>query len=174
VVVSGNECPLNIALDFYDDPDSEPDRTCLANIEPPDYVILDVNLVPFTNTLFGIKGVMPEGWTEMSPGVHARTGLGITALGQQVIPGMDADTILGMLSGSFGIDENPDKASSKNANGLEWAIYKEETLGLVINIALAEGEGLTYFVLLTCVPDDHPFYYDNLLIPVINAFTPIQ
>jgi len=174
VVVSGNECPLDIALTFYDDPYSEPDRTCLANIEPLNYVILDVNLVPFTNTLFGIKGVIPEGWSEISPGVYARTGLGITALGQQAIPGMEMDTILDLLTSSFGIDEEPEKASGRNANGLEWTIYRGEILGMVINIALAEGEGLTYFILLTCVPDDHEYYYDNLLIPAIDAFTPIE
>jgi hypothetical protein len=174
VIVSGNECPLNIALDFYDNPYSEPDRTCLAQIEPPDYIVLAVNLAPFTNTLFGIKGIIPENWIEITPGVYARSGLGITALGQQAVPGMDGDTILGLLKDSFGMDEDPEKASSIYANSLEWTIYQEEILGMVIDIALAKGEGITYLVLLTCVPDDHQYYYDNLLMPAINAFTPIE
>jgi hypothetical protein len=45
---------------------------------------------------------------------------------------------------------------------------------MVVNIALSEGEGITYLALLTCVPEDHPFYYNNLLIPAIDAFTPIE
>lgn len=174
VLVSGSNCPVEIALNFIDNPYSEPDRTCLTEIEPPDYIVLDVNLVPFTNTLFGIKGIIPENWIEITPGVYARSGLGITALGQQAVPGMDGDTILGVLKGSFGMDENPEKQSSRKANGLEWSIYQEEILGMAINIALTEGEGITYFVLMTCVPDDHPFYYDNMLIPVIDAFTPVE
>ena len=174
VVVSGNECPLDIALAFYNNPYSEPDRTCLTEIEPPDYIVLDVNLTPFTNTLYGIKGIVPENWIEITPGVYTRSGLGITAVGQQAVPGMDEDTILGLLKDSFGMDENPDKASSRKANNLEWSIYQEEILGMLVNIALSEGEGVTYLVLLTCVPDDHPFYYENLLIPVIDAFTPVE
>ncbi|OGN89751.1 MAG: hypothetical protein A2158_04470 [Chloroflexi bacterium RBG_13_46_14] len=174
VLVSGTECPLDIALEFLDNPYSEPDRTCLAEIEPPEYIVLDVNLVPFTNTLFGIKGVIPENWPEITPGVYARSGLGITALGQQAIPGMDADTILGVLKDSFGMEENLQKVSGRKANGLEWAIYQEKILGMVINIALAEEEGITYFVLFTCVPDDHPYYFDNLLIPAIDAFRPAE
>ncbi|HEY93823.1 MAG TPA: alpha/beta hydrolase [Dehalococcoidia bacterium] len=172
VLVSGNECPVDIALEFLDNPYSEPDRTCLEEIEPPDYIVLDVNLTPFTNALFGIKGVIPEDWSEITPGVYSRSELGITVIGQQAIPGMDADAILGMLSGSFGIDEDPDKSLSRKSNGLEWTIFQEEILGMVINIALAEGEGITYFILFTCVPDDHPFYFDNLLIPAIDAFSP--
>jgi pimeloyl-ACP methyl ester carboxylesterase len=174
VIVSGNECPLDIALEFIDTPYSEPNRTCLADIEPPDYIVLEVSLVPFANSLFGIRGVIPENWTEISPGVYARSGLGITALGQQTVPGMDPESILDLLISSFGIDETPEKVSSKNANGLEWSIYQDETLGMVINIALAEGEGITYLVLLTCVSDDHSFYYNDLLIPAIDAFTPIE
>jgi pimeloyl-ACP methyl ester carboxylesterase len=174
VVVSGSECPLVIALEFFDSPYSEPNRTCLAEIEPPDYIVLEVNLVPFTNSMFGIRGVIPENWTEIAPGVYARSGLGITALGQQAVPGMDPESILDLLLSSFGIDETPEKASSINANGLEWSIYQEEVLGTVVNIALTEAEGITYFVLLTCVSDDHLFYYQNLLIPAIDAFTPIE
>ncbi|UCD08109.1 MAG: alpha/beta fold hydrolase [Dehalococcoidales bacterium] len=174
VLVSGNECPLDIALEFLDNPHSEPGRTCLAEVESPDYVVLDVNLVPFTNILFGIKGIIPENWSEITPGVYSRSELGITVIGQQAIPGMDADTILGMLSGSFGIDEDAEKSLNRKANGLEWTIYQEEILGMAISIALAEGDGITYFILFTCVPNDHPFYYDNLLIPVIDEFRPLD
>ncbi|MFC1948368.1 alpha/beta fold hydrolase [Chloroflexota bacterium] len=174
VLVSGSNCPLEIGLEFIDNPYSEPDTTCLTEIEPPDYTILDVDLVPFTNDLFGIKGIIPKNWTEITPGVYARSGLGITALGQQAVPGMDGDTILGLLKGSFGMDENPEKLSGRNTNGLEWSIYQEEILGMVINIALAEGEGITYLILFTCVPDDHSFYYNDLLIPAIDAFSPVE
>ncbi|UCC16287.1 MAG: alpha/beta hydrolase [Dehalococcoidales bacterium] len=174
VLVSGNECPLEIALEFLNNPNSEPDRTCLEDIEPPDYVVLDVNLVPFTNALFGIRGVIPENWSEITPGVYARSGLGITALGQQAIPGMDADTVLGLLKGSFGMDENLEELSIRKTNNLEWSIYQQETLGMAINIALAEGEGITYFILMTCVPDDHSFYYNDLLLPTIDAFSSIE
>ena len=174
VVVSGNECPLDIALEFFNNPYLEPDKTCLANIEPSDYIILDVNLVPFTSSLYGIKGLIPENWSEITSGVYVRSGLGITALGQQVTPGMDAETILSVLNDSFGLNEDPEKASSRKTNSLEWSIYQEEILGMTIDIALAEGEGITYFILLTCVPDDHRYYYDNLLIPVIDAFAPIE
>ncbi len=174
VLVSGSECPLNIALEFFDDPYSEPDRKCLGDLEPPDYIVLDINLIPFNSPLFGIKSVIPENWTEITPGVYSRSGLGITVIGQQAVPGMDADTILSMLMGSFGVEEEPELASGKNVNGLEWSIYQEQILGMVVNIALAEGEGTTYFVFLSCVSDDHLFYYNDLLIPVIDAFTPVE
>ena len=32
----------------------------------------EVNLVPFSNETFGISGLIPEGWSEISPGIYSR------------------------------------------------------------------------------------------------------
>ncbi len=172
VLMSGERCPLDIALEFLDNPLEEPDRTCVLYTESPDFIVLDVNMVPFTSTMFGIEGIYPENWIELTPGAYTRSRLGITAIVQQAVPGMDPDALLGMLNDTFELDETPDKITERTAGGLEWAIYQQEVHEMIFDIALAEGEGITYLIFFTCIPDDHAFYYDELLMPAIDAFSP--
>ncbi|MBN2240409.1 MAG: alpha/beta fold hydrolase [Dehalococcoidales bacterium] len=173
-IFSSYTCVKDIVFEFLDDPAGEPDSACVSEITGPDFVILDVNLVPYTSTLFGFEGVYPERWIESSPGAYQRTELGLTALIEQAAPGVTKDTLVGLLASTIGLDEDVEPSEEFSANGMEWSVYKTEVQTLSTDLALAEKDGTCYLVLFSCVPDDHPYYYNELVLPAIKALVPLN
>ena len=137
-----------------------------------DFLVLDVDLVPFTSDLYGFSGLSPEGWQEIAPAAWQRSSLGITALAQQTAPGMKADDVLDILKTSLGVTGELDTVETRNANGLEWTVYRTGVSGITAVIALSENEKGSYLMLFSCVRDDYDYYYRELMLPIIDAFNP--
>ena len=169
---SGDECVLGVFLSFLDDPGVPPDSSCSSALQAPSFTVLDVEMVPFTSVLFGFEGLSPAGWVEIAPGTCTRSSLGFTALVQQAVQGMDAETLVGMLGGLVGLSESPEKRSSRSANGLEWSLYREEVQGVIADMAIAENEGISYFIMFTCIGDDHAYYYPEVFLKAVDAVAP--
>ena len=170
------ECPLQLTLDFLDDPTARPSADCITAMAGPDFVVpggetAAMELVPFTIDIFGttLTGVVPEGWEEVTPGVFARqaTGLDQTVIIQQAASGISAEQLLGALVNQLGID-TPDVLSTQEAGGRTWSLYETEAQGLPINLALAEEETITYIVLLISSPDEQPALYDAVFLPALE------
>ncbi len=174
--VTGGECPLSIALAFLDDPTTEPNGSCLTEMSGPAFVVpeTEIPLVPFRDETFGISGVVPEGWVELSSGIYARWGLGLIAIVQQAAPGMGADLLVQVLTTQLGLDGVPQTVGSREANDLNWLLYESEAQGLAIDLAVAESDGTSYLVLLQSTVRDHDFYYTEAYLPAIDAFTPLE
>lgn len=174
VSISGGECPLSIALAFLDDPTTEPDRSCVAQMSRPAFIVLDITLVPFTNEILGISGVVPEGWYELTPSTYARSALGLVAIAQQAAPDMGADDLLQLLTTKLGLGEVPESVGSREAKGLNWSLYEVEVQGIAIDMAIAESDGTSYFILLQTTAGERDFYYTEVYLPAIDALTPIE
>jgi pimeloyl-ACP methyl ester carboxylesterase len=172
--VSGEECPLDIALAFLDNPAAAPASQCIANMDGPDFLAsgTEVNLVPFTSEVFSISGVVPEGWEEASPGVYSRSALGLVVLLQQAAPYVSADGILQLLTTQLGLYEVPEKAGSRKANGLTWSLYEIELHDVLADMAIAESGGTSYLVMLIGPPSERDFYYEEVFLPAVDALTP--
>ena len=174
VSVSGEECSLSIALAFLDDPTTEPDGLCVADMSCPAFIVLDITLAPFTNEILGISGVVPEGWIELSPGVYARSRLGLAVILQQAAPGMGADTLLHLLTTQLSLSEVPKSTGSREANDLNWSLYEAEVKGLLFDVAIAESDGTSYLILLQSTASERDFYYAEVYLPAVDALTPIE
>jgi len=174
--VSGVECPLSIALAFLDDPTTQPDGSCVAVMSGPAFFVpeTEITLVPFTNEIFGISGVVPEGWEELSLGMYARSALGLVVILQQAVPGIGADELLQSLTTNFDLDEVPESVGSRQANDLNWSLYEFELQGLSIDLAIAESDGNSYFILLQSTASERDFYYTEVYLPALDALTPIE
>ncbi|HEY92815.1 MAG TPA: alpha/beta fold hydrolase [Dehalococcoidia bacterium] len=173
--VSGEECPLSIALAFLDDPTTQPDGSCVAVMSGPAFFVpeTEITLVPFTDKLFGISGVVPEGWDELYPSVYTRSALGLVSILQQVAPGIGADALLQLLTASFGLDEVPESVGSRQANDINWSLYEFELQDLSIDLAVAESDGTSCFILLQSTASERDFHYEEVYLPAIDALTPI-
>ena len=171
-VVTG--CPISIALDFLDDPTTEPDSTCLTGLTGPDFVApgAPISLVPITGEESLIDGVVPDGWSELAPGFYGRTDFGLVALLQQAVPGIDADQLLIGLSGQLGLSQIPDAAQTREANDLIWKLYELEVDRETIDLAIGEGVDSTYLVMLTAIAGKRDAYYDAVYVPAIDALRP--
>jgi pimeloyl-ACP methyl ester carboxylesterase len=170
-----SECALSIALMFLDDPESKPDASCITPMSGPAFVVsgTEMTLVPFEDELFGISGIVPEGWDEIVPGTYSRSEMGFIGIIQQSVTGIGPGQILVLLSAQFGLDDVPDAAATREANNLGWTLYEFETGGQPVDLALAEGGGTTYLVLLMSVPSKRGFYYDEVYLPAIDALTSV-
>lgn len=177
--VSG-DCPLAITLDFLADPTAEPEAVCIADMEAPAFVTpataladVEIELVEYTNDLFGISGLRPVDWDELSPGTYAR---GASALDQTVIiqqatpPGVDTNTLLTLLTGQLGLDEAPAQSGTyEDANGRTWSLYQSEFQSFPINMAFYEDEGGLFLVLLISEAEQTEALYNAVFTPALDA-----
>jgi hypothetical protein len=174
VSVSGEECPLSIALAFLNNPTAEPDGLCIAVMSCPAFIVLDITLVPFADEISGISGVVPEGWVELSSGVYARSMLGLALILQQAAPGIGADTLLQLLTTQLSLGEVPISTGSRQANDLNWSLYEAEAKGLLFDLAITESDGTSYLILLQSTASERHFYYAEVYLPAVDALTPIE
>lgn len=176
-VSMAGDCPRGVVMAFLDDPSSEPDAACMAGLAGPAFVTPDgettVEMAPFTSDLFGaeLSGVAPEGWDEVSTGIFARqrTALDQTALLQQAAPGIDPERYLGLLSDQLGLEEELTIDSTREAGRKAWTLYAAEAQGALVDIAVAEEEGITYVVLLFSHRAERSTLYESVFLPALAA-----
>ena len=169
--ISG-ECPLSVSLAFLADPNAEPDGSCIAEMTGPAFIVdePEITLVPFDSEMFGISGVVPEGWIELAPGTYGRSALGLINITQLAIPGSVADQLLQRLTAQFALGDVPESAGNREADGLTWVLYEVEVRGLSFDIALAEeGAEKSYLILLQSTSGERDFYYAKVYLPAIDA-----
>jgi pimeloyl-ACP methyl ester carboxylesterase len=175
-----HDCPREMLLAFIDDPDAAPDGACIAGLDLPDFVVpgegaAEIVMEPYTNETFGISGVAPAGWQQASPGVFSRgtSGLDVASLIVQASP-VPAETLLGLLVGQLGLEEAPEVAGEREANGITWTLYVLEVQGFSIDMALADADGLTLIVLLQTEASERDVLYDAVFLPAVDALVPAE
>ena len=173
-VLADGECPHEIARSFLAAPEKEPDTSCTAGVPPPAWArpVRTVTLVPFDEPLFGYRGLRPDGWTELAPGLASRTELGIVTQVQQVIPGLSPLELRGLLTDPFGEDLGffGSPVDTIDANGLSWEVYEAAAGGRLLQFAFAANDQATAMVMLTGIPGQREDLRQYLLLPTIRAF----
>jgi hypothetical protein len=130
----------------------------------------EITLVPFNSESFGIRGLVPEGWTEISPGIHARgsSAADETVVLQQAAP-VSAEELLNLLMEQLGVSEALESSGEREANSLTWQIYSLETEGVNRDVALAQGDGIAFIVVLRSDAIEHDELYEAIFLPVVDA-----
>ena len=162
---------------FLEDPASEPDAECIAELAGPAFVTpgstAAVEMAPFTTDLFGaeLSGVAPEGWEEVSTGIFVReqTALDQTALLQQAAPGIDSEQFLGLLTEQLGLEEGLQPLTTQEVGGRTWTLYASEAQGALVDIGLADDEGITYVVLLFSHEEERDALYESVFLAALEA-----
>jgi pimeloyl-ACP methyl ester carboxylesterase len=129
-----------------------------AEVEGVDEIVL----VPYSSETFGISGVVPEGWSEASPGSYTRgnSASDLTVLIQKSYPGMTMDDLLGVLLPALTIEELPESSGTLETEGFTWDLYTIEIIApgvgeVVVDLALTETEEMPYLVLLQAMANDY-------------------
>jgi len=135
----------------------------------------EITMVPFTNETFGISGFIPEGWTEISPGIYARgsSAADETVLLQQAAP-VAAEELFNLLMEQLGVSEAPESSDERIANGLTWQLYSLEIQGINRDIALAQGDGIAFIVVLRSDAGEHDELYQAIFLPVVDALVVVD
>lgn len=170
-------CARRMVLEFIDNPQEEPDRSCMAGLGGIDFAVPVtaemVRLVPYANDLFGTSGLIPEGWTEAGPGVHTKWG---NVILQQAVRGMAANQLAYRLISRLGMSSLPEPQAEVETGAFTWTVYQFniEIPGegeYEIDMALTETNDTAYLVLLQSSPADYAGLHEGVFTPVLNALT---
>jgi formylglycine-generating enzyme required for sulfatase activity len=131
-----------------------------------------IDLEPYASDQFGFAGIVPAGWDEFSPGHFQpeRPGKGPTLFAQFALPGEQRDQLVERAG-------LPDRQGSLGTPNLNWDLYATplkltESLGIDMEVALAEESGRVYAVLLASAPADHASQREALFLPALEALQP--
>ncbi len=179
--LTGGDCPRDLVLEFFGDPVSRPDATCLtAEMTRVEYARpldrLEVKLAPIRLDSMGFSSVAPEDWIEVAPGIHTPSGslTDQTAILQQSAP-VPAETFLRLLATQIeqsGAEAEFKEIDNRSRNGLDWTIFSAEVSIAALDLAMAESDGTTYLILLQSVVDEREVLYDLLFLPAVDALKP--
>ncbi|MCA9884843.1 MAG: beta-lactamase family protein [Anaerolineae bacterium] len=135
-----------------------------------------ITLVPFEDETFGIQGLMPEGWVTLAPGSISPDG-GLTVLVQQAAPGVTPEQLLQALAPTLMLAEVPEPVEQIEGDGLTWDVYFVEVevqgMTILVDLALSEGDGATYLVLLQASAEQYETLHFDVFEPVLVAYAPL-
>jgi hypothetical protein len=162
---------------FIQNPARAPDDSCQAAIEAVEFVTpppTDVTLVPFEIPEMGIQGVTPDGWEQVSNGVFSRqhSALDVALILQQAAP-LGAQELLGQLSRQMGLSQPPEPGGERQANGITWSLYEFSARGVLVDMAIAEQDGLAMVVLMQSIADERENLYEKVFLPAVDALKPL-
>lgn len=170
-------CPREIVLGFLADPSVPPDLSCAAEMSSPAFLLPDtpppgVELVPFDDSLFGLTGLVPNGWESVAPGtwVRAASGLDQTTLLQQFAPATATATLESILASQLGVDAFVPAGEYTSAVGT-WRLLESELLGAPVFLALVDTDGGAGIVLMIVEPTEAEALRQAVYLPVLDAFT---
>ncbi len=175
-VIATSECALGIAQAFLKDPSSKPDSACIAEMKGPVFITSDettsapIELEGFSNKSAGYTAVRPVGWTEAGAGIYGRGGSALdqTAIAYQSVPGGNVDLVIPLFASQFGLDT--DQVVTREANGLEWRLLTGKLQGIPLNLAITEGKGKIYLILVLSTEEEQASLYDALFLPAVDGF----
>lgn len=133
-----------------------------------------VELVPYANDAMGYRGVVPDGWRELAPGVHARgdPASDPTVLVQRSAPMESADELITGTLGEFGVEGLPAEPMDRIEMGeLSWTLYMLQGRSTLAT-AVAETETTTYLVLLSAAPAEVDALVESVFFPALGALAP--
>jgi ABC-type multidrug transport system ATPase subunit/pimeloyl-ACP methyl ester carboxylesterase len=177
--IIAEECARSIAGNFFDDPTRAPDGRCVEDMRG---VVFDVPgkiqelvLDTFSDEERGFSGLVPAGWTEISPAVLVRRS---SALDQTYFviatESRTADEMFIELARQLGIDPEMESVSRSQVGSFTWDFYTfERPGGYPADLAVAADNERAYFVYLVYEPGEHDALYDQLFLPAVGAMKPL-
>ncbi len=176
----GGDCPAEMIFSFIEDPATEPDASCIDDMPPPQFAqapITEVTLVEYSSEELGFSGVVPEGWEEIEAGIFTpNPSTQIPTLAYRFPDSIDEYVERIIFGPSYSYTELPEPVDQIEANGLTWDIYAIENpgAGIYTLFAFATGDDDRAYVIgvVSGSEEEREFFYDALLIPAIEAFTP--
>ncbi|MGY2066187.1 alpha/beta hydrolase [Blastococcus sp. SYSU DS0619] len=169
-----HECAVGIAVDFLDDPGSEPATDCVDDIETPAFTAddIEVEMTSFESEELGLTGLRPEGWAEVLPGAWQESVL--ASLVQQVVPGATAEQLLQTVGTQLGLAEPPQPVGELATDSFTWQLYRLDDLGQSVELALADGPDGLLLVQLTTSPARNDVHREQVFLPAVEALAPLS
>ena len=170
-------CAMDVVRKFLDDPSVEPDRSCMNELKPIDFVVPysgDPPLALKTIKASGLSIDVPSEWLSLGWGFYYRgnSPFDITEAGILRIPAssQDIESWFSLKAyGYRGLDSPLIPAGTRQANGLAWRLYTSSSYGRPVDIAMADDGGWSDVILLFCNQDEHDALYQTVFMPMIDS-----
>ena len=147
----------------------------------PAVAVPAVDLVAFSDHLYGVEGSAPEGWTEIDYGILLRGGSSSdpTLLVQQAVAGATAAEVMSVLTVNLELSGPPPAGETIETNHLNWTQYSFETQSaqfggqlMLGEAAVAESDFGAFLVGLIAAPEEVEGLTQAVFRPAVDAFTP--
>ncbi len=176
------QCPLAIAVSFLHNPVVPPDSNCLTEMKHPPFIVPpeEIVLESFVDNLQGLTGLAPVNWIDNTMGTYFRSNdqqVDATSLVIQTNAATPGQWIQSLNESYGGVGLDPPLQESfdvRRANGLTWKLYTGGWSDYLVDVALTQTGEQTLLVALFSHPNDRLHLYNNLLVPVIEALTPVD
>jgi hypothetical protein len=137
-----------------------------------------VILSPYTDEVFSIQGVIPDGWTKAAPGIYARgQSASDAALIAQQSAAAPVDAVVQSLLPQLQLEALPESSGTVETAALTWTVYQADVsaggVTVVVDLALAEADGKTYIVLMQSAPDEYDALHEAVFVPALEALAPL-
>jgi len=146
----------------------------------PEAEVADIQLVPYASQHFALRGIVPEGWTEVQPGVFADVTASASrvSLIQMSYSDITMDYAVAALPLILGIEELPASLASFESEMFTWDLYavEAELSGnetQVVDIALAQNGSTFYMVVLQAPKNESDAYHESVFLPAVESLEPI-
>jgi pimeloyl-ACP methyl ester carboxylesterase len=175
--ITVNECARTIAGAFMNDPTQTLDASCVAEL--PDVVFTvsvettAIEFEPYENQELGLKAAVPKGWSEVQPGIFARSSptVDMAVIQMAVEPTTSLEEMIEALRLGYGLDSTPEITGERQANDLSWSLYSIEVQGVPRDIALAESDGKILILIMRSAADERDELYESVFLPLVDALT---
>jgi pimeloyl-ACP methyl ester carboxylesterase len=179
-VTVGDYCASEMALAFVDNPTAAPDSSCMADIPPMEFFIVDdsaLSLVAFSDGDARLRSVRPESWdgygAQFYPVSLDETLLSFGSLevrDYNAVASADyiMDYILEDVASDFDVYDLPPPIERRSANGFDWAIYEFRRGDRYLHIAAATRDTRVYWVLMQTDRFEKDALYMEVFTPAID------
>jgi pimeloyl-ACP methyl ester carboxylesterase len=160
-------CPQEMMVAFLNDPSQAPADSCIADMSieftvPTD--LSEVNLVPFTLDVYGIRALAPQGWYQPKPEYRISPDTKVELVVVEVL-----DETLEATLTRWGAAAPFLELEHNNLNwSLREIILPEHNIAGYM--AIAPSEAGFYMVLIISSPDKQAELYEHIFIPIVEAF----
>lgn len=178
-VLSSGVCSMSIAQAFLRDPDQEPDASCISDIPSLTFktpASAGVTLVQFEDPDLGIRGVAPEGWTNVAPGTYMESPqTSPVVMIQQGFPTDVMQQALPAFIQQFGVAIPEEPNETIELRGVDWSIYQFSVDGQPADIGISgDDRGFSYLVILASDPQNRDDLYRIVFLPSLAAIETLQ
>jgi hypothetical protein len=142
-----------------------------------------INLVPFESDTFKISGLVPEGWSEVQPGIYARgsSASDNTLVIQKSYVGVTTEALIEALLPGLQLTGLPEPSGQHETNFFTWTLYQTSISApgvgtFVVDLAMTELDGVPYLVILQAEEGEYNAagMYEVTFIPLVEALTPLE
>ena len=170
-------CAMKLVSHFLDDPSVEPDRSCMEELKPVDFVVPYTGDPPLklkTTKAYGLTVDVPSEWRSLGEGFYYRgnSPFDITEVAVLRLPASSQDIEKSFSLKAYGyrgLDSPLIPAGTRQANGLAWKLYTSSSYGRPVDIAMADDGSWSITVLLFCNQDEHEALYQTVFLPMVNS-----